>query len=185
MKEASIDDFDEAVGDLLPNLIGVPPELTCIDSGDFARICIDDVKCILRPTLHFRSHLQKSLSGQSSIRLSSDSYIMGEAQRRAVTVAGFLQRADSVLGRAIGRRCVIDELAGDSHMGGQRPLRISDGESTAVLKFAEPRAYQLLADVSRILARATGLIAPLPSIGRDHSNLRTGAEVMTSGLWIS
>jgi len=48
-------------------------------------------------------------------------------------------------------------------MGGQRPLRISDGESTAVLKFAEPRAYQLLADVSRILARATGLIAPLPA----------------------
>jgi uncharacterized protein DUF4135 len=63
----------------------------------------------------------------------------------------------------LGRRCVIDELAGDSHMGGQRPLRISDGESTAVLKFAEPRAYQLLADVSRILARATGLIAPLPA----------------------
>ncbi|MEO5337232.1 MAG: DUF4135 domain-containing protein [Magnetospirillum sp. WYHS-4] len=58
-------------------------------------------------------------------------------------------------------------LAGDSHNGGRRPLVIEAKPHPWVLKFADPRPYQLLAEVLAELSAAIGIDLVPPDIVAD------------------
>lgn len=61
-------------------------------------------------------------------------------------------------------------LAGDSHNGGFRPLAFSDESGALVLKFADPRPYQVMADILLALGRHLGVDLTPPAIFADPDN---------------
>jgi len=65
---------------------------------------------------------------------------------------------------------IFHSLLGDSHCGGRRPIMVEMPDSAWVLKFADPRPYQILEDLLRELSHGLGIDLVPPNAIVDPGN---------------
>lgn len=93
--------------------------------------------------------------------------------RRVADLTAFLRQAGLVVNSQSGDKkretsLRFRSLAGDSHNGGKRPLLLEYQNRPMVLKFTDPRPYQLLGYVLSALSNDTGIDLIPPSIIADE-----------------
>lgn len=151
-------------------------------------IC-DELFSILQPTLAIKTALLRQVSHVGAIQFDSDLFLESCARMRVEFLLDFLRSACHALKEgAAGNPMFIGDrltsirtslgagqlafrtLTADSHNRGTRPLVFSTPKGDVVLKFADPRPYQLLASILGIMSRDLAVDLAPPTIFPDSAN---------------
>jgi lantibiotic modifying enzyme len=143
------------------------PHIPGLSPDSVKRLCEDDLAQILLP-----SHCLKDGGWWRGESLGSDAPLLHAARSRMERLDRFLQRAASIAIPFAGQPSPVrfESLAGDSHNGASRPLLLHFAGHPMVLKFADPRPYQLLSEVLAALSDGVGVDLKMPSIIPDPGN---------------
>jgi lantibiotic modifying enzyme len=162
----------------ISRLLQLHKELSAIDLDSLRSIVEDEIFAVLQPILLTTESAKKNSGGSRKYENSFN--CLAEISRKRVDNIGIvllsaLEASTTYNQEAqkeyIALPLVFKALAGDSHNGGLRPLLImKNGKSAVVLKFADPRPYQVMAEILQALSRAIGLDLVPPSIFLDQKN---------------
>lgn len=142
------------------------PDIPELNADSIKRLYEDDLAQILLPSTSLKQWI-----GWGKGELGSDAKLNDVVKSRIGHLEGFLRRAAAIIPATdtpIPPR--FEALAGDSHNGACRPLLFHFSERSMVLKFADPRPYQLLARVLDQLSDRIGVDLKMPAIVPDPDN---------------
>ncbi|MGE5477543.1 MAG: DUF4135 domain-containing protein [Bacteroidales bacterium] len=143
-----------------------PPDFPGLNAASVTRLYAGDLRQIVFPSASLRQTLCWGEEG-----IGSETTLNEVARIRAEKLERFLQRAATIAVPFAGTSPLrFEALAGDSHHGACRPLLFHFPERSMVLKFTDPRPYQLLAQVLDHLSDAIGVDLKMPSIVSDPDN---------------
>ena len=169
------DQIDQQAIKIIKQMKNGPQGLWCYEEGSVRQLLKDEIANVLLPTLVLREHVRRRANTEALF--DSDDYIDGFLSRRVEIIDRFLGRASSSIGQFLASRGLrpatvrITSLAGDSHNGAQRPLRFSCGEQRDyVLKYSDPRPYQLFATLIEFLSSKTRYRIAYPRIIPSSDN---------------
>ena len=152
-----------------------PINVQGLDHECVTRLVENDLYDLLRPTQAAANEPGSTFQVHRELGGFSYGNLHTVVERRIIGLTRFLRQVRMSIDACpeIGAADVpveFSSLSGDSHEGGRRPVVI-DGESGRwVLKFADPRPHQLLADVLGELSLAIGtdLRPPAVIVDPDH-----------------
>jgi hypothetical protein len=150
----------------------------CLDTFEAAAVRTllrTDLRTIALPSLMVHASLRARFGQEGSVRLASDPHLDEALQRRGATLGAFIERASQAFrelrqnpqsSRWIGRSgpVWITALTTDTHQRGACPLLVEDATGRAVLKFADPRPWSLLAACLKELSGGLGLCLSPPPV---------------------
>jgi hypothetical protein len=141
--------------------------LDSLNTASVGRLRYKNAADLLRPSAIIRHAV---LNGDNDnfldIQLPSDSLHIDRVLKRDIRLGSFFQEVNRIIKRVFpSKECSdIEFLAGDSHNGGRRPVRLVFGKEKYVLKFAEPRAYQVLVAVTNFVSEKTKISMEMPPL---------------------
>lgn len=177
--DVALADMDAQIAALADRALEDHPALACFDRSSAATLIREDLSAILRPTAVIKQAARARLGAGLAMAFDSDEALAAVARHRAQALAGFLgdaagalahHRASAGAAGAVFPRVRFRALSGDSHNDGVRPLAIEENGRTVVLKFADPRPYQFLADILRELSAHIGVDLAPPPVVADRDN---------------
>lgn len=130
----------------------------------------DDLFALLHPTKAVSDNPKRAFQKKRRTGPLNYGPLHDVVERRTANLSSFLRRVALTTADHHGygnqdRPLSFLCLGGDSHNGGERPLVLNFEPSRMVLKFADPRPYQLLAQILAELSKGIGIeLAPPPII---------------------
>ncbi len=167
------------------HLLGMSLLLAGIDRASLTALVEQELFHILQPTISIRKGIIQHFGDIQEIPFDSDRYLEAVVERRIEMMGDFLHaimEALAVYRPTTGPRVGYDSewqrsksvhlrtLPGDSHNGGTRPVILGEGSGAVVLKFADPRPYQVTAEILAALSRGIGLDLVPPPVAPDQNN---------------
>ncbi len=153
-----------------------PINIGGLDRASVATLFADDLFDLLQPTLATANDPEAAFQLHRKAGLMAYGNLHDVVECRAAALSGFLRQAAMAVDQVrpaseSGNPVTFHCLSGDSHNGGKRPLAVNIGKEKWVLKFADPRPYQLLGDVLGELSRGIGtdLVPPKIIADRNHN----------------
>ncbi|PUE07120.1 hypothetical protein B9Z51_14695 [Limnohabitans sp. T6-5] len=157
-------------------LLQLYKELSAINFDSLRTIVENEIFTVLQPVFLTTENAQKNFDTSQSWQNSVE-YLEKIARKRVENIGIFLisaLEASAIYNQTQKDRItlplVFKALAGDSHNGGMRPLLIENRKSAVVLKFADPRPYQVLREILQELSQAIGCDVAPPPIFADKKN---------------
>ncbi len=144
------------------------PQGSC-DGDNTARLILDDLLAYVRPFNHVRSRPRKNRRDAWECR---ENAFLGTFLRcRARNVHRYLGRVATIasLPAIAGqhRPVELSLLDGDSHRGGERPVRIDTGNRRHVVKHTDPRLYEIFAKTVDVVEASASIGLRYPSLQID------------------
>ncbi|MBI2779549.1 MAG: DUF4135 domain-containing protein [Gammaproteobacteria bacterium] len=159
--------------------------LAGVDRASLTALVEEELFGILQPTISIKGAIRQHFGDAQDISFDSCRYLEAVIDRRMEMMGGFLLAATEALGlyrSKVGTEIGYSSecqpakpfhfrtLSGDSHNGGTRPLAIKEESGAVVLKFADPRPYQVTAEILAALSRGIGVNLVPPPIFPDRNN---------------
>jgi lantibiotic modifying enzyme len=142
----------------------ISPVVSGLDTGSIVRLFEDDLGQIAVP-----SSIMREDGGCAGIMFDSDAVLDRTIRQRAGMLLCFARKAASILcdNWELDKDLRFESLAGDTHNGAHRPLLFHRDKKPLVLKFSDPRPYQLLNEVLTQLSPGIGVDLRMPQIIPD------------------
>lgn len=149
-----------------------PTHINGLDPESVSRLFEEDLFVLLQPTATTSGPQEPAFQTHRKLGPLRYGDLNAVVEKRIVNLTKFLRRvalAEKTLEGPEGfyRPRRFRSLAGDSHNGGQRPLVIYHEPDPRVMKFADPRPYQLLRSVFKELSTGIGVDLTPPPIVAD------------------
>ncbi|WP_080431614.1 DUF4135 domain-containing protein [Burkholderia ubonensis] len=144
------------------------PQSGC-DGGNTYRLIQDDLLTYVQPFNHVRSRPHKNKRDEWECR---ENAFLGKFLRcRARNVHHYLRRIARIASLPEiadqHRQVELAFLDGDSHRGGERPVRIDTGNRRYVVKHTDPRLYEIFAKTVDVVEASASIGLRYPSLQID------------------
>ena len=152
-----------------------PVNVNGLDRQSVTGLFEDDLFDLLRPTLAAASDPETEFQVCREAGPISYGNLHDGVEGRVAALTRFLRQVRLSVDACptVGNACAplkFHSLSGDSHDGGKRPLVVETAQGPWVLKFADPRPHQLLADILDEVSHGIGADLRPPAVipDRDH-----------------
>ncbi len=161
------------------------PQLNIFNPESLDNLIRDEIFSLLQPTLSILNSVHKNYGNNTTINFNSRKHLEAAVDRRIEMIGKFLSASIEAVGiyrtstsRSEGQGyksnpnlpICFRSLAGDSHNGGTRPLAIEVPNGTVVLKFSDPRPYQITSKILGMLSKGIGMDLTPPPIFPSKDN---------------